>query len=925
MYKKKLFAKRAIVALLVLCIILGVMPVTGIMKTQVAKAGTAGHTSDDAIAWAASKVGQALDYDGQYGAQCVDFIAFYYKYLGANPPWGNADSYTWNALPGGWSRIQGAVPQKGDILVYTGGAYGHVAIFESTNVTYHQNYGGQYVRRMTFTYNDMRYLPGMNYWGVVRPDFAVPAPPARLGYELPTGAPQTVSDGDYFIVSALEGDRYNPGQKCLTIGGLPNAKNNNEANAELWSVYGWEGHLFTVTWLGNGFYKIKLKDSDNKCLDVAGADNKMGANVQQWVDNGTTAQQWQINQTSDGNGYTLQARCNAWYLDVEGGNTANATNIRMWEGNGSNAQRWFFVPYGGGSSARQEIADGEYHIAAKMDLSKTLTAAGNGTTDGTNVQLWSSRDDASQTFNVRWLGNGYYEITHKRSGLTIEVIDAWSLRGANVQLYRRKNISCQKWIIRSCGNGYFNIISQCNGLYLDATDAKTDNGTNIQMCVGWVFNGADCQQWQFIPYTPIVDVQSVTLDATSIMLEKDQQPKLQATVFPADATNKTITWASDNTSVATVDSNGFVTAKSVGTAIITATSSNGKSASCKVTVQHTHTYGNTWKSDEQKHWKECTCGENLEETHMLEWVTDKEATKETAGLKHEECKVCGYKQSIDTIISPTGTDINSVATNQPKPSIDPTATPVGTNQPKPSISPTVTPVATNQPKPSIDPVATNQPVIDPCDHVYETTITPATMEDNGSVMNICSICGDEEEIVISAVKNIVLSKTSSNYSGKVQKPRVTVEDSSDATLEEGTDYEVSYQASMKNVGRYTVTVTFMGNYEGKEDLTYDIGPAGTTLSELTAKKKGFTVKWQKQTAQTSGYEIVYSTSSHFTKTATKTVVIGQKTATSRYVSGLNVGKKYYVRIRTYKNVHVDKNTVKLYSNWSKVKVVTIKK
>ena len=59
---------------------------------------------------------------------------------------------------------------------------------------------------------------------------------------------------------------------------------------------------------------------------------------------------------------------------------------------------------------------------------------------------------------------------------------------------------------------------------------------------------------------------------------------LTATVQPPEATNKTVTWESDKTSVATV-SDGTVTAKGVGSANITVTTGDGgKTAKCAVTV-----------------------------------------------------------------------------------------------------------------------------------------------------------------------------------------------------------------------------------------------------------------------------------------------------------------------------------------------------
>ena len=77
---------------------------------------------------------------------------------------------------------------------------------------------------------------------------------------------------------------------------------------------------------------------------------------------------------------------------------------------------------------------------------------------------------------------------------------------------------------------------------------------------------------------------SVALNKTTLTLDTGKTSTLKATVYPSNAANKKCTWSSSNTSVATVDSNGKVTAKKAGTATITVKTSNGKTATCKVTV-----------------------------------------------------------------------------------------------------------------------------------------------------------------------------------------------------------------------------------------------------------------------------------------------------------------------------------------------------
>lgn len=223
--------------------------------------------------------------------------------------------------------------------------------------------------------------------------------------------------------------------------------------------------------------------------------------------------------------------------------------------------------------------------------------------------------------------------------------------------------------------------------------------------------GSDSREFTLSIDKPVViPVTGVKLDKTSLTLQETGSDTLTATVEPDNATNKNVNWESSDTSIATVDASGKVTAISVGSATITATAADGsgKSASCSVTVTHGnmvhtpkkdatcttpgkegyytceicgkhfedgagnteianldeygiipaagHDAGTEWKSNGSSHWNEClNCGEKLNEAaHTFAWVTDKEATAAEAGLKHEECTVCGYqKKSVEIPIAGT--------------------------------------------------------------------------------------------------------------------------------------------------------------------------------------------------------------------------------------------------------------------------------
>ncbi len=203
-------------------------------------------------------------------------------------------------------------------------------------------------------------------------------------------------------------------------------------------------------------------------------------------------------------------------------------------------------------------------------------------------------------------------------------------------------------------------------------------------------------------------------------------------------------------------------------------------------------------------------------------------------------------------------------------------------------------------------------------------ITKASKGKDGSIINNCTECGTVlHKTVINAVQSVELSKKFVTYNKKVQRPVVTVKDSAGNILGNGTDYMVSFAKGMKKAGIYNIKITFNGKYQGTVNKTYKIVPEGTSVIKTKKEKKGFLIKWKKQAEQTEGYQVQYSTSKKFTnKTTVKTTVKNRK-KTSKVISGLETGKKYYVRIRTYKNVKAGKNTVKVFSGWSAWKAFSV--
>ena len=103
-----------------------------------------------------------------------------------------------------------------------------------------------------------------------------------------------------------------------------------------------------------------------------------------------------------------------------------------------------------------------------------------------------------------------------------------------------------------------------------------------------------------------VAVTSVSLSDTSATLSIGDTKQLTATVLPTNATNKNVNWSSSKESVASVTSNGYVTAKAVGSAVITATSAADATKKATCTIEVSETKKDAWTI------MIYMCGSNLE-------------------------------------------------------------------------------------------------------------------------------------------------------------------------------------------------------------------------------------------------------------------------------------------------------------------------
>ncbi|MBQ6059332.1 MAG: S-layer homology domain-containing protein [Clostridia bacterium] len=371
--------RRGLSFILLLCLFILLLP-TAAFATNI--------TQEEALDWARSKVGTKIDADGAYGAQCVDFIMAYYQFLGASRVLGNGCDYATNSLPSGWKRIQGATPQPGDILVYRGAASnsycGHVGIYESDYVHYHQNIPGRYgVVICTWHYN----YNGL-YWGVVRPNFA--ASPKQNATEQPeagltelnsipyatlsdgvyalqnksTGTFATAAEGTSFFVSPQTGSPAGAYQQwrltqhaedgtyeikntdtglVIEAGKSDSDSAQSSAEVRLAQSNDSESQRFYLIHCSDGYYRMVDKSSQRSMEAVAEAasspssDLDLGlfsdsrsasgtAKVRQSADNGTDAQKWAliplVSAVPDSNPYLVR-------FDANGGSNEPSSQLKL--------------------------------------------------------------------------------------------------------------------------------------------------------------------------------------------------------------------------------------------------------------------------------------------------------------------------------------------------------------------------------------------------------------------------------------------------------------------------------------------------------------------------------------------------------------------------------------------------------------------
>ena len=331
------------------------------------------------------------------------------------------------------------------------------------------------------------------------------------------------------------------------------------------------------------------------------------------------------------------------------------------------------------------------------------------------------------------------------------------------------------------------------------------------------------------------------------------------------------------------------------------------------------------KYDKEGHWDQCTRCDIKENyaKHTLTWIIDNEATEDAVGSKHQECTGCEYElEPVEIDRLPHTHKMINIDAKEPTCSEEGNILYYSCDKCKKLYS---------DAEGNIE-ITLAETVIETLEHSYDVTkIEKASPTKNGSRHLKCKVCSHTDKEDIYKVGAIVLSDPILVYNGKKKTPSVTVNDSQGNVIDK-TNYSVSYPSKRTKIGKYKLTVTFKGEYSGKNTAEFVIAPkAPTSASATLYGYDDIKFSWKKSTG-VSGYAVYYkkATSSKYTRLTRTTKLSVKKGNLSdgvqykfKVVPYYKSGKTYYestafkeVSIYTLKKL----NTPVVTKSGSKVKV-----
>lgn len=251
-----------------------------------------------------------------------------------------------------------------------------------------------------------------------------------------------------------------------------------------------------------GTYAI-ISVGASKAVDVKGASDKSGTNVQTWDHTSSDAQIWSFTKPNNGTYWQIYCSLTGKCLDIQNSKVTAGTNVRQWSDDNSNDQRWS-VQTDGKTWTYNGTSYPTYTFKPSTNSNLAMAVAGNSTTRGANIQI--ANVSSSSNFQ-RWAlvpiaaltEAGWYKIVLAADTRMCADISGGSTANSASLIVESSNETSESQVFRAQVDSQTKLVKLINvksGKALDIYKAGTKPGTNI---IQYAITNNNNQKWLIYP------------------------------------------------------------------------------------------------------------------------------------------------------------------------------------------------------------------------------------------------------------------------------------------------------------------------------------------------------------------------------------------------------------------------------------------
>jgi Ricin-type beta-trefoil lectin domain-like/Cellulase (glycosyl hydrolase family 5) len=209
-----------------------------------------------------------------------------------------------------------------------------------------------------------------------------------------------------------------------------------------WPYSSGKNQIWRVVSEGGGYYEL-INENSGQALDVTGDSTVEGTKLDQYTISGNANQLWSFAPVSGGTGggnliangtYLIKSDLSGLVVDVTGASTAEGTDIEQWTDNNTANQQWNLTNLGS-----------NYVSLVNVNSGLAMEVYSASTTSGAAIDQWPYSSGKNQIWQVVSKGGGYYELLNENSGEALDVTGASSATGVKLDQYTVSGNSNQLW------------------------------------------------------------------------------------------------------------------------------------------------------------------------------------------------------------------------------------------------------------------------------------------------------------------------------------------------------------------------------------------------------------------------------------------------------------------------------------------------